>query len=111
MSKIESIDEYLTTAEIAQKTRTSQSYWEKLRVGGGGPRYRMCGRFVRYLWLVVAEYIEFKTCWSTSDNQEEAVRSQQAEGVEDNRRPDDQRDDDQNIRDEGAESAEAGNEV
>ena len=68
MSKTKSSEEYLTTAEVAQKTRTSQSYWEKLRVAGGGPQYSKPARFVRYRWQDVAEFMESKSCNSTSQD-------------------------------------------
>lgn len=78
MSKIESSDEYLTTAEVARKTRTSQSYWEKLRVVGGGPRFSKPARFVRYRWQDVAEFMDSKTCNSTSEELEPMADASEA---------------------------------
>lgn len=83
MSKIESSDEYLTTAEVARKTRTSQSYWEKLRVAGGGPQYSKPARFVRYRWQDVAEFMESKSCNSTSQDLDPTADASDAD------RPDD----------------------
>ena len=72
MSKQEQVsqeahEEYLTTKEVALRTRTSQSFWEKLRVAGGGPRFSKPARFVRYCWSDVAEFMESRSCRSTSE--------------------------------------------
>jgi predicted DNA-binding transcriptional regulator AlpA len=40
----------IDTCAIARLTKTSKSYWEKLRYRGAGPRYIKRGRLVLY-WL------------------------------------------------------------
>lgn len=60
-------DEYLTTLEVAHRTRMSTSFFEKMRCAGGGPRYRKCGSSVRYRWLDVVSFMEGRQRGSTSD--------------------------------------------
>ena len=60
-------EEYLTTNEVAQRTKTSRSFWEKLRVTGGGPEFQKCGHLVRYQWPEVVKFMNSKARRSTSD--------------------------------------------
>jgi len=60
-------ERYLTTVEVAHRTGTSPSFWEKRRCAGTGPKYRKCGRLVRYYWPDVVEFMEARKRRSTSD--------------------------------------------
>lgn len=49
--------EYLTTEELAERTKTHVETWKKLRHRGEGPRYVKIGRTVRYPRAYVEEYL------------------------------------------------------
>ena len=42
-------NDWLTTAEAAQHLKVSKQWLEKLRCWGGGPKFSLLGRCVRYL--------------------------------------------------------------
>lgn len=58
---------YITTGEAAKILGLSQKTLEKLRVVGGGPRYRKLGRSVRYFEADLFEWADSRICCSTSD--------------------------------------------
>lgn len=57
---------YLTTEQVAIATGLSPSYWEKLRVAGGGPLYSKCGSSVRYHPNDIAQFMAIRRQTSTS---------------------------------------------
>ncbi len=61
---------FLTTEQVAIATGLSPSYWEKLRVAGGGPFYSKCGSCVRYHPRDIAEFMATRRQSSTSQNGE-----------------------------------------
>ena len=58
----------LTTAEAAARVGLSPRTLERLRVTGGGPKYRKIGRWVRYTEQDLDEWLESCTRTSTSDD-------------------------------------------
>ncbi len=58
---------YITTSEAAKILGLSQKTLEKLRVVGGGPRYRKLGRSVRYFEADLFEWADSQVRTSTSD--------------------------------------------
>jgi hypothetical protein len=59
-------EEYEDTSELAQRTRTSDSYWTKMRVAGEGPPFIKLGRRVLYRASVVDEWLATMARTSTS---------------------------------------------
>jgi predicted DNA-binding transcriptional regulator AlpA len=62
------IDRLLTTEEAASRVRLSPKTLEKLRVVGGGPRFKKLAGAVRYKEEDLAAWIEACTRTSTSDH-------------------------------------------
>ncbi len=60
-------EEYLTTAEVANLTKMSASFFEKKRCTGGGPRFGRYGRNVRYRRSDIEKFMEDGLRKSTSD--------------------------------------------
>jgi predicted DNA-binding transcriptional regulator AlpA len=60
-------EDYEDTSELARRTKTSESYWNKLRVAGDGPPYVKVGRMVRYRPSAVDTWLVNLTRNSTSD--------------------------------------------
>jgi predicted DNA-binding transcriptional regulator AlpA len=59
---------YEDTSEVARRTKTSESYWNKMRVAGDGPPYVKLGRKVRYRPSAVDTWMAGLTRRSTSDD-------------------------------------------
>jgi predicted DNA-binding transcriptional regulator AlpA len=59
-------EDYEDTPELARRTKTSESYWNKLRVAGDGPPYVKVGRLVRYRPSDVETWLASLTRSSTS---------------------------------------------
>lgn len=60
--------EYIDTPELARRTNTSPSYWEKRRVSGkAAPPHTRIGRSVRYRWSDVEAWLAAQTRTSTSE--------------------------------------------
>lgn len=51
-------DEWLCTKEVARRTKTSVSLWEKMRCEGRSPPYARIGRKVVLNWPVVVAWME-----------------------------------------------------
>jgi hypothetical protein len=60
-------EEYEDTAELARRTKTSDSYWNKMRVAGEGPPFIKLGRRVLYRPNLVDEWLAAMTRSSTSE--------------------------------------------
>jgi hypothetical protein len=60
-------DRFLTNAEAAAILRLSPRTLERLRVQGGGPRFRKFGSRVLYCALDLENWANARTCESTSD--------------------------------------------
>ena len=60
-------EHYEDTPELARRTKTSESYWNKMRVAGDGPPYVKIGKLVRYQPSVVDAWLASLTRSSTSD--------------------------------------------
>ena len=60
-------DEYVNTAQLAERTLTSCSSWAKRRMSGEGPAFIKIGRTVRYRWGDVIDWLESQSCYSTSE--------------------------------------------
>jgi len=58
---------YLTNAEVAALVNLSPRTLEKMRVIGGGPRFRKLGRRVVYALEDVQAWSNARACESTSD--------------------------------------------
>ena len=58
----------LNTAEAAERVCLSERTLERLRVSGGGPRFKKLGRWVRYTAADLEAWIESRTRSSTSDD-------------------------------------------
>ena len=67
-------DPYLTNAEAAAVLRLSPRTLEKLRVNGGGPRFRKFGSRVIYAREDLDAWANARTCESTSDGRYVALR-------------------------------------
>ena len=59
-------DEWLTTGQLATLTKTSRSFWDKLRVSGEGPPWTLFGNRPRYRHADVEAWIIARTIRSTS---------------------------------------------
>ena len=64
-------ESYEDTPELARRTKTSESYWNKLRVAGEGPPYTKIGRLVRYRPSDVDTWLASLTRSSTSEASEQ----------------------------------------
>ncbi len=60
-------DRYLTNSEAAAVLRLSPRTLEKLRVNGGGPRFRKFGSRVIYAREDLETWANARVCASTSD--------------------------------------------
>ena len=60
-------EDYEDTPQLARRTKTSESYWNKLRVAGDGPPYVKVGRLVRYQPSAVDAWLAGTTRNSTSE--------------------------------------------
>jgi predicted DNA-binding transcriptional regulator AlpA len=60
-------DELIDTPALAKILRTSESYLNKLRCSGAGPRFIRLGRRVRYRLSDVEAFLASNACLSTSD--------------------------------------------
>ena len=60
-------EHYEDTSELARRTKTSESYWNKMRVAGDGPPYVKVGRLVRYRPSVVDAWLASLTRSNTSE--------------------------------------------
>lgn len=58
--------EWLSTAELANLTKTSRSFWDKARVRGDGPPYTRFGAHPRYRRADVEAWVIARTIRSTS---------------------------------------------
>ena len=67
-------DRYLTNAEAAAVLKLSPRTLEKLRVNGGGPRFRKFGSRVIYARADLDEWANARVCESTSDDRYVALR-------------------------------------
>ena len=67
-------DRYLTNSEAAAVLRLSPRTLEKLRVNGGGPRFRKFGSRVIYAREDLATWADARVCESTSDPGYAALR-------------------------------------
>ena len=67
-------DRYLTNAEAAAVLKLSPRTLEKLRVNGGGPRFRKFGSRVIYAREDLESWANARICESTSDAQYVALR-------------------------------------
>lgn len=67
-------DHYLTNAEAAAILKLSPRTLEKLRVNGGGPRFRKFGSRVIYARGDLDEWANARVCESTSDDRYVALR-------------------------------------
>jgi excisionase family DNA binding protein len=67
-------DRYLTNAEAAAVLRLSPRTLEKLRVNGGGPRFRKFGSRVIYAREDLDAWASDRVCESTSDVHYVALR-------------------------------------
>jgi hypothetical protein len=61
-------DSLLTTTEVAQRLRVSQSFLAKARVTGLGPRFIKIGRSCRYRPADVETYARSRARTSTSEH-------------------------------------------
>jgi hypothetical protein len=71
-------EHYEDTSELARRTKTSQSYWNKMRVAGEGPPFVKIGKLVRYQPSVVDAWLAGLVRSSTSDpgpEQEQEART------------------------------------
>jgi hypothetical protein len=68
-------EDYEDTSELARRTRTSESYWNKLRVAGDGPPYVKVGRLVRYIPRAVDTWLSSQTRSSTSAEYPDDLRN------------------------------------
>jgi hypothetical protein len=68
------VDRYLTNAEAAAVLKLSPRTLEKLRVNGGGPRFRKFGSRVIYAREDLDAWANARICESTSDAQYAALR-------------------------------------
>src|SRR5436190_23084782 len=60
-------EDYEDTSELARRTKTSESYWNKMRVAGDGPPYVKIGKLVRYRPSTVDTWLASLTRNSTSE--------------------------------------------
>lgn len=60
-------DAMLSTAQLCGLTSTGETYWNNLRVTGGGPKFFKLGRSCRYRWGDVKAWLRTKEKISTSD--------------------------------------------
>ena len=60
-------EDYEDTSDLARRTKTSESYWNKMRVAGDGPPYVKVGRLVRYRRADVDTWISAGLRTSTPD--------------------------------------------
>jgi excisionase family DNA binding protein len=67
-------DRYLTNAEAAAVLKLSPRTLEKLRVNGGGPRFRKFGSRVVYAREDLDAWANARVCESTSDVNYAALR-------------------------------------
>ncbi|MGA7540692.1 MAG: helix-turn-helix domain-containing protein [Steroidobacteraceae bacterium] len=67
-------DRYLTNAEAAAVLKLSPRTLEKLRVNGGGPRFRKFGSRVIYAREDLDAWANERICESTSDAHYIAIR-------------------------------------
>ncbi len=67
-------DRYLTNAEAAAVLKLSPRTLEKLRVNGGGPRFRKFGSRVIYAREDLDAWANARICESTSDDRYVALR-------------------------------------
>ncbi len=58
---------YLNTAEAARYVKLAQKTLEKMRVVGGGPKFRKHGRYVRYAITELDQWSSGRCQCSTSD--------------------------------------------
>ena len=73
-------EEYEDTAQLARRTKTSDSYWNKMRVAGEGPSFIKLGRRVLYRPSVVDEWLATMTRSSTSEAPVELVHRLNRDG-------------------------------
>ncbi|MBJ7526265.1 MAG: helix-turn-helix domain-containing protein [Sphingomonadaceae bacterium] len=59
--------DWLTTAQVAKLTQTSQNFWEKLRVRGYGPKYSRVGNRPRYRRADLEQWLENRSARSTAE--------------------------------------------
>ncbi len=59
----------IDTAAAARLTKTSKSYWEKLRCCGEGPRYIKRGRLVLYWLSDIEAWLEMHSVTPAGDDQ------------------------------------------
>ena len=67
-------DQYLTNVEAAAVLKLSPRTLEKLRVNGGGPRFRKFGSRVIYARADLDRWASERVCESTSDARYAALR-------------------------------------
>lgn len=60
---------FLNTAEAGAYLKLSPRWLEKLRVIGGGPRFRKLGRRVVYTVNDLEDWADARSCTSTSDRE------------------------------------------
>jgi excisionase family DNA binding protein len=61
--------ELLTVAEAARRLKLSESYLNKARLTGGGPRFLRLGRSIRYREHDLDEWVQAQAAGSTSEYQ------------------------------------------
>ncbi len=61
-------DVMLSTDQLRALTSTGGTYWYGLRLKGGGPRFFLFGRNVRYRWGDVKAWMQGNARISTSDD-------------------------------------------
>jgi predicted DNA-binding transcriptional regulator AlpA len=66
---IDSENTLIDTCAIARLTKTSKSYWEKLRCRGEGPKYIKRGRLVLYRLSDVERWFEMHSVTPKGDDQ------------------------------------------
>ena len=59
--------ELMTVGEAARRLKLSESYLNKLRMTGGGPRFVRVGRSIRYREDDLGLWLDGKTAESTSE--------------------------------------------
>jgi hypothetical protein len=60
-------DEWMTTVQLADATKTSRSFWDKARVRGDGPPYVLVGNRPRYNRSTTEAWLIGRTVRSTSE--------------------------------------------
>ena len=59
----------IDTCAIARLTKTSKSFWEKLRCRGEGPKYYKVGRIVLYRLSDIEAYLEARSVIPAVDDE------------------------------------------